>query len=84
MAVVNELKKAPENDGKVCVKMVKRDKDTGLVCGFFFAEESNIISNRQIIQMIGEEKIDEAVKLMFTRPSDGGRMDYAEMRSHYG
>jgi Mg-chelatase subunit ChlD len=84
MAVVNELKKAPENDGKVCVKMVKRDKDTGLVCGFFFAEESNIISNRQIIKMIGEEKIDEAVKLMFTRPSDGGRMDYAEMRSHYG
>jgi hypothetical protein len=84
MAVVNELKKAPENDGKVCVKMVKRDKDTGLVCGFVFAEESNIISNRQIIQLIGEEKIDEAVKLMFTRPSDGGRMDYAEMRSHYG
>ena len=64
--------------------MVKRDKDTGLVCGFVFAEESNIISNRQIIQMIGEEKIDEAVKLMFTRPSDGGRMDYTEMRSHYG
>ena len=84
MAVVNELKKAPENDGKVRIDSVKRDKDTGLVCGFFFAEESNIISNRQIIQMIGEEKIDEAVKLMFTRPSDGGRMDYAEMRSHYG
>ena len=83
-AVVNELKKAPENDGKVRIDSVKRDKDTGLVCGFFFAEESNIISNRQIIQMIGEEKIDEAVKLMFTRPSDGGRMDYAEMRSHYG
>jgi hypothetical protein len=85
MAVVDELKKAPpENDGKVRIVSVKRDKETGLVCGFVFAEESNIISNRQIIQMIGEEKIDEAVKLMFTRPSDGGRMDYAEMRSHYG
>jgi hypothetical protein len=85
MVVVDELKKAPpENDGKVRIVSVKRDKETDLVCGFVFAEESNIISNRQIIQMIGEEKIDEAVKLMFTRPSDGGRMDYAEMRSHYG
>jgi hypothetical protein len=84
MAVVDELKLAPENDGKVRIASVKRDEETGLVCGFVFAEESNILCNRQIIQLIGEEKIDEAVKLMFTRPSDGERMDYAEMRSHYG
>ena len=84
MAVVDELKSAPENDGKVCVKNVKRDKKTGLVCGFVFEEESNILCNRRIIQLIDEEKIDEAVEQMFIRPSDGGRMDYSEMRSHYG
>jgi len=83
-AVVDELKLAPENDGKVRIASVKRDEETGLVCGFVFAEESNILCNRQIIQLIGEEKIDEAISKMFTRPSDGGRMDYAEMRSHYG
>jgi uncharacterized protein YegL len=84
MAVVDELKLAPENDGKVRIDSVKRDKDTGLVCGFVFAEQNNILCNRRIIQLIGENKVDEAVEQMFTRPSDGGRMDYSEMRSHYG
>jgi len=55
------LKKAPENDGKVCIDSVTRDEKTGLVCGFVFAEENNIISNRRIMQLIGEEKIDLAV-----------------------
>jgi len=83
MVVVDELKKAPpENDGKVRIVSVKRDKDTGLVCGFVF--QDRLDNNRRVIRLIGEEKIDEAVKLMFIRPSDGGRMDYAEMRSHYG
>lgn len=82
MYVVDALKSAPENDGKVCVKMVKRDKDTGLVCGFVF--QDRIDNNRRAIRLIGENKIDEAVKLMFTRPSDGEIMGYAEMREMYG
>ena len=62
--------------------MVKRDKETGLVCGFVF--QDRIDNNRRAIQLIGENKIDEAVKLMFTRPSDGEIMGYAEMREMYG
>ena len=82
MAVVDELKSAPENDGKVRIDYVKRDKETGLVCGFVF--QGRIDNNRRAIQLIGENKVDEAVKLIFTRPSDGETMGYEEMREMYG
>lgn len=40
--------------------------------------------NRRIIQLMNENKMDEAVNQMFVRPGDGGRMSYSEMRSYYG
>jgi hypothetical protein len=47
-------------------------------------DERGIAINRRIIQLMNDNKMDEAVNQMFVRPGDGGRMSYSEMRSYYG
>lgn len=47
-------------------------------------DEGDIANNRRIIQLMNENKMEEAVNQMFVRPGDGSRMSYSEMRSYYG
>jgi hypothetical protein len=47
-------------------------------------DKGDIANNRRIIQLMNENKMEEAVNQMFVRPGDGSRMSYSEMRSYYG